>query len=578
MRTDFRMIALPARISSAIALLLLALAITLPFLGSHHYLPIPTFHQEWLAGVLGLAAALTLALASNRTWHVPHTAMLPLALVGLLWLQAAVGLDVRFESSLIASLYLVWAFLLMLATRCIADDLGRDRTSELLAGALLAGALLLAFTGALQRWAPWLGMPWIFPSETIKGNVAQPNNFADYLWLGIAAACWLVAMRRLHALFLLITLPALIGLSLMSGSRSVYLYTAALTLWLLLCSRARPDGDRRRWLWLAATLPPLLLALQWMIGVLDNGSVATAQRLAAQGSYDPVRATLWRAALDIFSDHPLLGAGFDSFSRLFFLRIESYPINGVGIPEHSHNLLTEFAAEFGVAGLALLAAGCALLARSVRRRIDDATMLAGGILLVLGIHSLLEYPLWYAYFLAIAALMIALLDNGQWRLPVAPRHRVVLGGLCLAGFAVLAGLRSDYKELEEAANGREADGRPIAAEAQHAALLKIYSRSLLRPYAALQFAARMPIESSEVVGKVALLAEVQQFSPIRQSAFRYAMLLQMAGKPEEARRQWHIATLAYPREEAIARTMLLNAVTREPGLQALLIAIDQRSF
>ena len=52
MRTDFRMIALPARISSAIALLLLALAITLPFLGSHHYLPIPTFHQEWLAGVL----------------------------------------------------------------------------------------------------------------------------------------------------------------------------------------------------------------------------------------------------------------------------------------------------------------------------------------------------------------------------------------------------------------------------------------------------------------------------------------------------------------------------------------------
>ena len=572
------MIALPARISSAIALLLLALAITLPFLGTHHYLPIPTFHQEWLAGVLGLAAILTLTLASNRTWHVPHTAMLPLALVGLLWLQFLFGLDVRFEASLIASLYLVWAFLLMLATRCIADDLGRDRASELLAGALLAGALLLAFTGALQRWAPWLGMPWIFPSETIKGNVAQPNNFADYLWIGIAAACWLAATRRLHVFFLLLTLPALVGLSLMSGSRSVYLYTSALTLWLLLCSLARPDGDRRRWRWLAATLPPLLLALQWMIGVLDNGSVATAQRLAAQGSYDPVRATLWRAALDIFSDHPLLGAGFDSFSRLFFLRIESYPINGVGIPEHSHNLLTEFAAEFGVAGLALLAAGCALLARSVRRRIDDATMLAGGILLVLGIHSLLEYPLWYAYFLAIAALMIALLDNGQWRLPVAPRHRVVLGGLCLAGFAVLAGLRSDYKELEEAANGREADGRPIATEAQHAALLKIYSRSLLRPYAALQFAARMPIESSEVAGKVVLLAEVQQFSPIRQSAFRYAMLLQMAGKPEEARRQWHIATLAYPREEAIARTMLLNAVTREPDLQALLIAIDQRSF
>ncbi len=212
------MIALPARISSAIALLLLALAITLPFLGTHHHLPIATFHQEWLSGVLGLAAVLMLAFADDRTWRIPHTAMLPLALVGLLWLQAGIGLDVRFEGSLIASLYLVWAFLLMLATRCIADDLGRDRSAEWLAGALLAGALLLAFTGALQRWAPWLGMPWCFPSGTIKGNVAQPNNFADYLWLGIAAACWLVATRRLHMLFLLLTLPALVGLSLMSGS------------------------------------------------------------------------------------------------------------------------------------------------------------------------------------------------------------------------------------------------------------------------------------------------------------------------------------------------------------------------
>ncbi|MCK6405890.1 MAG: Wzy polymerase domain-containing protein [Rhodocyclaceae bacterium] len=573
------MIAPPFRPSSALALLLLALAITLPFLGAHHHLPIPTFHQEWLSGALGLAATLTLALARNRSWHVPHTATLPLALVGALWLQAAVDFDIRFESRLVASLYLVWTFLLMLVTRSIADHLGRARTSELLAGALLAGALLLAFTGALQHWAPWLGMPWIFPSQTIKGNVAQPNNFADYLWIGIAAACWLAATRRMHALFLLITLPALIGLSLMSGSRSVYLYTGALTLWLLLCSRARPDGDRRRWLTLAAVLPALLLVLQWMIGTMDSGSLATAQRLAVQGSYDPVRATLWRAALDIFSDHPLLGAGFDSFSRLFFLRIESHPINGAGIPEHSHNLLTEFAAEFGLVGLALLAAGGALLVRGLRQRIDDATKLASGVLLVLGIHSLLEYPLWYANFLAIAALMITLVDNGQWRLPVAPRHRIVLGGLCLAGFAILAGLRRDYVQLEEAANGRNADGRAIAAEAQHAALRHIYLRSLLRPYAALQFASRMPLDSEELAGRLALMKEAQHFSPIRGAVYRHAALLWLAGKEAEALRQWQRAALAYPGEQAHALALLGEAARQEPDLRVFMErCCVQRSF
>ena len=110
--------------------------------------------------------------------------------------QAGIGI---FEGSLIAhSSISSGRSLLMLAMRCISDDLGRDKSAELLAGALLAGALPLAFTGAPQRWAPWLGMPWVFPSETIKGNVAQPNNFADYLWLGIASACWLVATRRLY--------------------------------------------------------------------------------------------------------------------------------------------------------------------------------------------------------------------------------------------------------------------------------------------------------------------------------------------------------------------------------------------
>ena len=127
------------------------------FLGTHHCLPIATFHQEWLPGVLGLAAILvlasrTIAHGACRTQPCCRSRTRRPAL-------AAGGHRPRrpFEASLIASLYLVWAFLLMLAMRCIADDLGRDKSAELLAGALLAGALLLAFTGALQRWAPWLG-------------------------------------------------------------------------------------------------------------------------------------------------------------------------------------------------------------------------------------------------------------------------------------------------------------------------------------------------------------------------------------------------------------------------------------
>ncbi len=571
------MIALSSRLPAGLSLVLLALAITLPVLGPHHHLPVATFHQEWLAGALGLAAVALLALARDDEWRVPGTALLPLALVGLLWLQFFAGLDVRFETSLIASLYLVWAFLLMLAIARIAATFGRENTAEALAGALLAGALLLALTGFLQRWAPWLGMPWIFPSETIKGNIAQPNNFADYLWLGIVSACWLFGRRRLHGGLLAVALPVLMTLSLMSGSRSVYLYAVVASLWLLAWGWLRPAGERRRLLILAATLVPLLLTLQFVSGLFGS-EIASAQRLASKESYDPVRLTLWRAALGIFADYPLLGAGFDTFSHLYFVRIERYPINGLGIPEHSHNLLTEFAAELGLAGLGIIGGGLALLLNGIRRRADAATMLAVGLLLILGLHSLLEYPLWYAHFLAIAVLMVALVDNSGWQLGMAERHRLVLLLLCTAGFAVLGGLRSDYVRLEEAANGRSAAGQPIPAEGQHATLLDIYAHSLLRPYAALQFAARMPLDGKENDGRLALFSEVQHFSPIRQAVFRYAALLYLGGKPEEALRQWRLASLAFPGDAAGAQAMIRSAAESEPGLQPFLSALDQRSF
>ncbi len=199
---------LPYRLS----LLFLLLAITLPFLGAHHYQPVATFHQEWLAGMLGLAAVLPLAFVrDSRPWEIPRTALLPLMLAVLVWIQFATGGKVLFESIVLLSLYLVWAFVLMLALCRIESALGRDAVADALAWSLLAGSLLEAATGALQQWAPWIGMPYIFPrGGSVTGNLAQANNFADYLWLGIASAFHLQGRSKLGTIALWLTLPALL--------------------------------------------------------------------------------------------------------------------------------------------------------------------------------------------------------------------------------------------------------------------------------------------------------------------------------------------------------------------------------
>lgn len=569
----------PLQAAARLSLALLALGITLPFLLPQHYLPLATFRQEWLAMLCGLLALLPLTLQREGEWTVPRTALLPLGLAALVWVQWLAGIDVRFETTLIASLYFVWVFLVMVVTRRISDAIGRESVAGLLAGALLLGALLLAASGALQRWVPGLGLPWVFPSTagTISGNVAQPNNFADYLWLGIVAGLWLTFRRRLHpAAMLAGTLPLLV-LSLLSGSRSVYLYAGATTLWLAGWSLCAEPALRRRLRLAACAVLPLMAAAQLLVGMTGD-TVSTAQRIVAQTSYDSVRANLWLAALDIFREHPLLGAGFDSYSREFFARIDRFPINGAGIPEHSHNLLTEFAAEFGTAGLALLLGTAALWISALRRQLDDPTLLALAILAILGVHSLLEYPLWYAHFLAIAAIMVCLSDPAGATVGNAARHRAALAATSLCGFVVLASFGHDYLRLEHAANGIDEERRPISALRQHEIIADAYARSIWQPYAALQFASRMPIGGGETAARLAMTAEALHFSPIRQGVFRQAALLQLAGQTEAASRQLKLAALAYPSEVRNAAEMLRQAAAENPALLALVTQLDQRSF
>lgn len=556
----------------------LVLATTLPFLDPHHYHPIATFRQEWLAGVLGLIALLAVALAHNdKAWTIPRTALLPLAMIVLAWIQFAAG-KALFETTLLFSLYLAWAFIVMMVASRLAAGLGRERVAETLAFGLLTGALLVAGTGALQLWAPWVGLPFAFPSTIINGNIAQANSFADYLWIGVAAALFLHGRGRLHVALLWLTIPILLGFSLLSGSRAVYIFAVALSVWLALWAVSEHGSTRRRLLISALSLIPVLLILQFMIS-LQGTDVSSAQRLVAQGSYDPVRLTLWQVALEIFLEHPLIGAGLDSYSREFFLRIEHFSINGAGIPEHSHNLVTEFLAEFGMIGTVLLVGtGAAWLAGLRGRRGDAAAQLAIGVLLVLGLHSGLEYPLWYAHFLGIGALMLALGEGVNWQMPAISHYRAVLLATGLTGLFVLANLRSDYIRLEEASHGRTTSGVALSAEQQQEGLIAAYSHSLWRQYAALQFAARMPLESKDLDIRIKLLEEAIQFSPIRQAVFRHAALLQLNGQQAAAAQALHRAILSYPSEVPAALNLLKQAEKREPGLKPLIdvLTVAQR--
>ncbi len=206
---------------------LLALMASGPFLLPFHTEPIPGFWSEWWAAALGLAAALAGLLAGrDRPLALPPTLGIPAVVLLALVLQFMFGRLEFPQVGLLYAVYLLWAALLMILGRHLADTLGLARLAGLVAGAFAVGAL----ADAAIALAQWLGIaggvPWIFPNAggVAYANLGQANHHAHYSWLGVASLFYLRGRGWLsRRLLWLALLPIVLG-SVISGSRSLLLY------------------------------------------------------------------------------------------------------------------------------------------------------------------------------------------------------------------------------------------------------------------------------------------------------------------------------------------------------------------
>ncbi|MBP6902670.1 MAG: O-antigen ligase C-terminal domain-containing protein [Burkholderiaceae bacterium] len=286
--------------------------------------------------------------------------------------------------------------------------------------AALSGGLLLAALGGVavalvQVFAPdWADGQWIaasgLPGRAV-GNLRQPNHLCSLLLWGVVAAVALHELGRLPrwALAALVTL-LVVGVEL-TASRTGAVGLLLLLGWALIDRRLSPAA---RWT-LAAT--PLLYGLAYAAmgwyGEFSHQALGAGARLDSSGLGDGGsrngRLNIWRNAWALVLAHPWGGVGFGEFNIAWSLT----PFAGrpTAFFDHTHNLPLQLAAELGlplaITVLALL--GWALwrgLQRARHATGEAATSGRAALVLVLltGLHSMVEYPLWYAYFLLPAAL------------------------------------------------------------------------------------------------------------------------------------------------------------------------------
>jgi len=324
-------------------------------------------------------------------------------------------------SVVVVSALVAWWGAAALLALAGAGGVGRDAFFRVLALGWALAALASALMGLLQYFdAVPASVRWINQGSAGQafGNLRQRNQFATLCSMGLALMWWWVqhgqaggpgpagALRqRLQGLAAWLASAVIACALLASGSR-----TGLLQL-LLLCALAWlwRGTQHRRGLWLAAWV--LLVyalaafALPHWAGV--EGSVL--ERLRGQGDGCYSRVYLWRNVLYLIAQKPWSGWGQGELDFAHFMTL--YPADLAGprfcdILDNAHNLPLHLAVEHGLP-LALLACVALLLwlARAAPwREAQPPRQLAWAVLALIGLHSLLEYPLWYGPF-QLAALL-----------------------------------------------------------------------------------------------------------------------------------------------------------------------------
>lgn len=433
------------------ALIWLGVVGCLAFLLPNHYSPWLSFHQE-----LGMALAFVplLLWAAVRGNAVPALAYGAGALSLVPLLQIATGQLYYAGDGCMGALYLLgFAFAVHAGFSCVGQA-GKTPTTPLVCltplwlGLVFAGLLSVGI--AAHQWL-MLGKLGVFvvdmpPNYRPFANLAQPNQLATLLLLGIAGLAFLWEAGRLRAAATLAGVLMLVFGLVMTGSRSVLLAL----LWLLPAYALLRRRSRLRTTPGALALVIgfyLLLSISWAslneALLLPSGASTGVDRMAEPG----IRKVFWMSMADAISRAPWSGYGWGQIGVAQTATALDYPATN-SFFDSSHNVMLDLALWNGLPVALLTIAGLAFwFTWQVRRCADPlawVTLVAIGMVLS---HAMVEYPLNYAYFLlpvglwmgALSALCPLPFDGVGQRWPGRLRVAVsALGALVLLLFVAVA--------------------------------------------------------------------------------------------------------------------------------------------
>jgi O-antigen ligase len=279
--------------------------------------------------------------------------------------------------------------------------------------ALVWAGVVSAGIALVQTFMPgWTDGTWIANVSSpgrVGANLRQPNHLASLLVLSAIALVWTrerasdapgsaSVVRWASGLLL----PLFIFGIVLTASRTGAICVALLAVWAAVDRRM--SRTTRLLLWAA----PVVFVLGW-VG-MDAWARAGAHAFSGdsqlhRSDLSSSRFAIWGNTLSMIAAQPWTGVGWGEFNLAWTLSV--FPGRPTAFFDHTHNLPLQLLVELGlplgllILGLLLCALWCACRAAVRAPAGPDGTRMRAATMMVLtmAVHSQLEYPLWYAYFL-----------------------------------------------------------------------------------------------------------------------------------------------------------------------------------
>ena len=504
------------------------------WLVAEHFRPWLSFHSEFVAFFALAVLVLGVLMGRSGAIAVPVVCapILVVAVVPLLQWMMKPGF---FAGDMILSVL----YLLVLAFALLVGYLLRGSSESEAAGLppLAMAITVAALLSAGIAWFQWLGVDdnyrRIMVSSEIGragGNLAQPNHLATLLLVGLSAYAYLFA-RHVIGRFTFAFGVAFISIALaMTQSRTGILSASAIAVfWAFKCRNIAPRRSAfLLFLWVAVTFA-VTRTLPFVSDALFITSGALPRSIGDNGS----RLDMWWQVAIAIAQSPWLGYGWNQTFTAQTVGALAHP--GELAYLYAHNIVLDLIAWSGIPlGLLIVTAICYWFCSRLARVQSIEGVFAIAALIPIALHSLLEYPFAYAYFLVAAGLLMGVAEASLPRLKTLAIARAWVGAVF--GLWAVAGLWVAYEYVQI-----EADYRIVRFETLRIGTTpSSYSAPKIRLLSHMKvmlLAARVAVKPGMAADEIELLRKAASRFPYGLLSYKYAVTLALNGELIAASRQ-----------------------------------------